>query len=53
MLSNIVATVDRVSEVSHSAMERLEASRSIHNALVFLGDWIGSREEAFEQMVSL
>jgi hypothetical protein len=50
-LSSIAATVDRVSEESHSTMELLEASRSIHNALVFLGDLIESRDEEFDHVV--
>jgi hypothetical protein len=40
-LSSIAATVDRVGEMFDPAMELLEASRSLHNALVFLSDWSG------------
>jgi hypothetical protein len=42
-LSIIAAAVDRVGEMSDPTMELLEASRAIHNALVFLSDWSGDR----------
>jgi hypothetical protein len=40
-LSGIAATVDRVGENFDPTMELLEASRALHNALVFLSDWSG------------
>jgi hypothetical protein len=42
-LSTIVATVDRVGEMSDPTFELLEASRALHNALVFLSDWSGDQ----------
>jgi hypothetical protein len=35
-LSNIAATVDRISELSEPSTELLEASYAIHKALMFL-----------------
>jgi hypothetical protein len=40
-LSTIAAAVDRLGQMSDPTMELLEASRAIHNALVFLSDWSG------------
>jgi hypothetical protein len=37
-LSSIAATVDLLGEMFDPTMELLEASRSLHNALVFLSD---------------
>ena len=36
-LSSIAAGIDRVIEASHPTMELLEASRSIHKAILLLG----------------
>lgn len=41
-LSGIAATVDRVGKMFDPTMELLEASRALHNALVFLSDWSGA-----------
>jgi hypothetical protein len=40
-LSTIAAAVDLVGEMFDPTMELLEASRALHNALVYLSDWSG------------
>jgi maleate cis-trans isomerase len=52
-LSSIAVTVPYVSELSHPTMKLLEASRSIHKAIVFLGDWSSSRDEELRHVVSM
>jgi len=41
-LSSVAAIVDRLCDASHPSMELLDASRSVHNALVFLDEFGGS-----------
>jgi hypothetical protein len=45
-LTAIAEVIERVGEVSDPTVELLEASRAVHNALVYLSGWSGTRKDA-------